>query len=136
MFEVFSNTSRVLAQNAPVVFDTQKFTDCRVRLNGAGNTITISTPGRYLVHFDAIAGSNTVDTAFTLQLFVNGVAQPCALTTNITPVASTGTSLGFDTLIQVNSSCCCANNAQTLQIIATTADAGTITHANLIVIHL
>nr|DAJ89365.1 MAG TPA: BclA protein [Caudoviricetes sp.]DAR22322.1 MAG TPA: BclA protein [Caudoviricetes sp.] len=35
-------------------------------MSGENNTITISTPGRYLVHFDGIAGSNTVDTAFSL----------------------------------------------------------------------
>lgn len=57
MFEVFTNTSQVMAQNAAVVFDRQKFSDCRVKLSGENNTITISTPGRYLVHFDGIAGA-------------------------------------------------------------------------------
>lgn len=136
MFEVFTNTSQTMAQDTAVVFDRQKFSDCRVRLNGTGNTITISTPGRYLVHFDGIAGSNTVDTAFSLQLYVNGVAQACARSTTITPLANNGASIAFDTLIQVNNSCCCANNFQSLQIIATEANAGTLTHANVVIIHL
>lgn len=136
MFEVFTNTSQVMAQNTAVVFDRQKFSDCRVRLSDQNNTITISTPGRYLIHFDGIAGSNTVDTAFSLQLYVNGVAQACARSTTITPVANNGTSIAFDTLIQVNNSCCCANNSQSLQIVATETNAGTLTHANVVIIHL
>ena len=136
MFEVFTNTSQTMAQNTAVIFDRQKFSDCRVQLNNTGDTITISTPGRYLIHFDAIAGSNTVDTAFSLQLYVNGVAQACARSTTITPLASNGTSIAFNTLIQVNNSCCCANNSQSLQIIATDTNAGTLTHANVVIIHL
>lgn len=136
MFEVFTNTSQIMAQNAAVVFDRQKFSDCRVQLNNTGDTITISTPGRYLIHFDGIAGSDTVDTAFSLQLYVNGVAQACARSTTITPLASNGTSIAFNTLIQVNNSCCCANNSQSLQIIATDTNAGTLTHANVVIIHL
>ena len=136
MFEVFTNTSQTMAQNTAVVFDRQKFSDCRVQLNNTGDTITISTPGRYLIHFDGIAGSDTVDTAFSLQLYVNGVAQTCARSTTITPLASNGTSIAFNTLIQVNNSCCCANNSQSLQIIATDTNAGTLTHANVVIIHL
>ena len=136
MFEVFTNTSQTMAQNTAVVFDRQKFSDCRVQLNNTGDTITISTPGRYLIHFDGIAGSDTVDTAFSLQLYVNGVAQACARSTTITPLASNETSIAFNTLIQVNNSCCCANNSQSLQIIATDTNAGTLTHANVVIIHL
>lgn len=136
MFEVFTNTSQTMAQNTAVVFDRQKFSDCRVQLNNTGDTITISTPGRYLIHFDGIAGSDTVDTAFSLQLYVNGVAQVCARSTTITPLASNGTSIAFNTLIQVNNSCCCVNNSQSLQIIATDTSAGTLTHANVVIIHL
>ena len=136
MFEVFTNTSQTMAQNTAVVFDRQKFSDCRVQLNNTGDTITISTPGRYLIHFDGIAGSDTVDTAFSLQLYVNGVAQACARSTTITSLASNGTSIAFNTLIQVNNSCCCANNSQSLQIIATDTNAGTLTHANMVIIHL
>lgn len=136
MFEVFTNTSQALSEGTAITFDRQKFSDCRVKLNGAGNTISISTPGRYLIHFDGVGGSDTADGVLSIQLYVNGVAQVCALTQNATPAASTGTALGFDTLIQVSNSCCCSNNSQTLQIIATSTAAATLTHANLVVIHL
>lgn len=136
MLEVFSNASQTLAQNGQVAFTTTKFSDCRYQISNTGTSITVRTPGRYLVSFDAVGGSSTENTAFTIQMYVNGVAQPCAQTTNSAPAANAGGPLAFTTLIQVNNSCCSVNNNRTLTFVATSATAGTITHANLAIIRL
>lgn len=136
MFEVFTNTSQTLAQNTAITFDTTKFSDCRVALNSAGKQITIKTPGRYLIHFDAVGGSTTASTPFTIQLYVNGIACPCAITTNTVGTANDLSTLGFDTLVQINQSCCCTNNSQTFQFIATNAISGIVSHANVSIIRL
>lgn len=136
MFEVFTNTSQTLTQNSAIAFDVTKFGDGRVSLGSSGKTITIRTPGRYLISFDAIGGSSTAATPFTIQLYVNGTACPCALSTNTVATANDLEALGFSTLVQVNQSCCCADNNQTFQLVATNAVSGTISHANLAVIRL
>ena len=136
MLEIFSNGSQALAQNAQVAFTNIKFSDCRYQVNNTGTSVVVKTPGRYLVSFDAVGGSTTADTAFTIQMYVNGVAQPCAQTTNTASDANAQGALGFTTLIQVNNSCCSINNNQTLTFVATAATAGSITHANLAIIRL
>lgn len=136
MFEVFTNTSQTLTTGTAISFDTTKFDDCRTSLGSSGKTISITTPGRYLIHFDAVGGSSTAATPFTIQLYVNGTACPCAITTNTVATANDALALGFDTLVQVNQSCCCANNNQTYQFVATNAVSGTITHANVVVVRL
>ena len=136
MFEVFTNTSQTLAQNTAITFDTIKFNDCRVSLNSTGKSITIKTPGRYLIHFDGIGGSTTASTPFTIQLYVNGTACPCAITTNTVGTANDLSALGFTTLVQINQSCCCADNSQVFQLVATNAVSGIISHANISVVRL
>lgn len=136
MLEVFTNTSQTLAQGNAIKFDTTKFSDCRMSLNSANTSITIRTPGRYLVSFDGIGGSGTASTAFTIQMYVNGVAQPCAQTTNTVAAGNDKAPLGFTTLIQVNNSCCSVNNSQVLTFVASETVSGTIIHANVSIIRL
>jgi hypothetical protein len=76
--------------------------------------------GVYMVHVDGVASAST-----TLQLYKDGVAQPQA--------QSTGTTLGFETLVQVprnNSSCCCSS-ATTIQVMNDVA--GTLENVNIVV---
>ena len=136
MLEVFTNTTQTLAQGNAIKFDTTKFSDCRMSLNSAGTSITIRTPGRYLVSFDGVGGSGTASTAFTIQMYVNGVAQLCAQTTNTVATGNDKAPLSFVTLVQVNNSCCSVNNSQTLTFVASNAVSGTITHANVSIIRL
>lgn len=136
MLEVFTNTTQTLLQGNAIKFDMIKFSDCRMSLNSAGTSITVQTPGRYLVSFDGVGGSGTASTAFTIQMYVNGVAQPCAQTTNTVATGNDKAPLGFTTLIQVNNSCCSVNNNQTLTFVAPNAVGGTITHANVSIIRL
>lgn len=136
MFEIFTNTSQVLTENTAISFSNTKFEDCRINLSNDGKSITIKAPGCYLFHFDAIGSSNTVDSPVSIQLFVDGTAQPCAQTTVTTAVAEGENGLSFDTLLQVKPSCCCTSGAQTLQLVMTEAVAATITHANVVIIHL
>ena len=136
MFEVFSNTTQTLATSEPISFSITKFEDCRIALSNNGQSITVKTPGKYLVHFDAVGNSTVVDSPITIQLYVDGTAQPCGLTTTTTSTAEGPGALSFDVLITVKPSCCCSEGAQTLQFINTATDTGTITHANVVIIHL
>lgn len=136
MLEILTNTEQTLAQNGQISFNLTKFSDNRMVVNSAGTSITVRTPGRYLVSFDGVGGSGTAATAFTIQMYVNGVAQPCALSTNTIATADDKMPLSFITLIQVNNSCCSVSNNQTLTFVATEATSGVITHANVSIIRL
>lgn len=136
MFEVFTNTQQSLAENAPIAFDTVKFDDCRINLSTDHTTITIKAPGRYLLHFDGVGGSDTAATALQIQLFVDGTAQPQAYSSNVATLANDNNPLSFDVLLVVQPSCYYVNKAQTIQIKNVSAETGTITHANLVIIHL
>lgn len=136
MFEAFTNTTQSLTQNAPIVFSNVKFSDNRMRLSPNGESVVITTPGRYLVSFNGVGGSSNATTEFTIQLSVNGNAQPCAQTSNTVSAVGELGALSFTTLIQVNQSCCCSNNSQVLQFIATDATAGSVTHANVTIVRL
>jgi hypothetical protein len=73
-----------------------------------------------MVSFDGSAAAST-----TVELYKNGVAQPQAQSTGITP--------SFITLVQVpeNNSCCPCTSGVSLQIVNTTAT--TFTDANVVV---
>ena len=136
MFEAFTNRVQTLAQNTAIVFDTIKFKDCRVLLNSAGNTITIATPGRYMLSFDGIGGSSTAATPFTIQMYINGEPKDCAITTNTVATANEAQPLSFNVLLSVNNCCYCVDNSQQIQFLQTNAAAGELSHANVTVIRL
>lgn len=95
---------------------------CTAVLSGS-STIELNKCGVYMVKFDGVAGTSTM-----VQMFKDGVAQPQA--------QSTGTTLGFTTLVQVpnnNCNCPCASGT-TLQFINETA--ATFDNANVVVTKL
>lgn len=92
---------------------------CTAELESS-NTIQLNKCGVYMVEFDGSAAAE-----ITVQMFKDGVAQPQA--------QSTGTSLSFTTLVQVdhnNSNCCCSSPVE-LKFVPTSA--GTFTNINVCV---
>lgn len=90
------------------------------------NTIALKKSGVYMVEVDASAS-----TASTIQLFVNGIAQPQA--------QATGTSPSFTTLVQVKDNDCrcnCCSSPTTLQVKNPTDASETFTDANIVVTKL
>lgn len=84
------------------------------------DTFNLNKCGVYMVSVDASTGTST-----TIQLMKNGVLQPQAQSTGITP--------SFTTLVQVpnNNSNCPCSSPTTIQIQNTTA--GTFTDANIVI---
>ena len=109
MLEAYS-INKQIAVDAPITFDNVTLKKgCTAVLSGA-STIELNKCGVYMVAFDGAAGTET-----TVQMYKNGVAQPQA--------QSTGTTLGFTTLVQVteNNCGCACSSPTTLQFMNDTA---------------
>ena len=118
MLEVYSTNVEVAAETAIPFQNVSLKKGCTAELSGT-STIKLNKCGVYMVSCDASAEAST-----TIQLYKNGVAQPQAQSTGITP--------SFVTLVQVpenNSNCPCAS-AVSLQVVNTTAT--TFTDANVV----
>lgn len=119
MLESYSLNVAVAA-NTAIPFNNDSITKGCTAIHSAPSTIELNKCGVYMVSFDGVAGTST-----TVQLYKDGVAQPQA--------QSTGTTLSFVTLVQVNhnnNNCCCTSPV-TLRAINTTA--ATFTNANIVV---
>ena len=135
MFEVYNSTSADYELNSLVEFDGVRYTDCRIRtLNGT--TFTFCTPGRYYLHFGAVGSSSVAAGNFAVQLFNNGVAVEGIRSEITSTAAGDPQSLGFSTIVNVLPSNCYIDNTVNLQIRVTSADAGTIDNANLVIFRL
>ena len=119
MLEIYSTDVDVAANSAIPFQNVSLKKGCTAELSGA-STINLNKCGVYMVAVDAVASAST-----TIQLYKNGVAQPQA--------QSTGTALGFVTLVQVaeNNSCCPCASGVSLQIVNETA--ATFTDCNVVV---
>jgi hypothetical protein len=119
MLQAYSENLTTTA-DSPVAFNSKTVQKgCTVTMAGP-SAIELNKMGVYMVHVDGVASAST-----TLQLYKDGVAQPQA--------QSTGTTLGFETLVQVprnNSSCCCSS-ATTIQVMNEVA--GTLENVNIVV---
>lgn len=122
MLEAYSLNVSVTA-DSPIPFNsTSLIKGCTVT-KPSTDTINLNKCGVYMVSVDASAAAST-----TLQLYKDGVAQPQAQSTGLTPT--------FTTLVQVdknNSNCPCASPT-TLQVVNTTAT--TLTDCNIVVTKL
>lgn len=92
---------------------------CTVEKTGA-DTFQFNKCGVYMVAVDCSTGTST-----TIQLVKNGVLQPQAQSTGVSP--------SFVTLVQVpnNNTCCPCSSPTVIQIQNTTA--GTFTNANIVI---
>ena len=122
MIQAYSENVAVTALS-PVPFNNIAVKKgCAEDMSGAG-AINLNKRGVYMVKVDATAGAST-----TLQLYKDGVAMPQA--------QSTGTTLSFSTLVQVdkdNSNCCCSSPTP-IQVMST--EAVTLANANIVVTKL
>ena len=122
MLEAYSLNTEVGA-TSPITFSNVSLKKgCTAVLSGA-SSVELNKCGVYMVSFDGVAGTST-----TVQLYKNGVAQPQA--------QSTGTTLGFETLVQVseNNCGCPCSSPTTLQFMNETA--ATFDVANVVVTKL
>ena len=119
MLEAYS-LNQAVGANASIPFNNISIKKgCTAQLEGI-SSIELNKAGVYMVAFDGVAGTST-----TVQLYKNGVAQPQA--------QSTGTTLGFTTLVQVpqNNNCNCASSPTVISVDNETA--ATFTNANIVV---
>lgn len=135
MFEAYNTTSTIYTTNQPINFSTIRYEDCRVQLRN-NNTIIINTPGRYYVSFHGVGASDTANGQFTVQLYNNGVAVPGIVTTISTSTATAPETLAAATIVNVLPSCAAICNNASLQFVATSTDAGTLTSANVVIFRL
>lgn len=119
MLEAYS-TNVAVAANAAIPFNNVTIQKGETAVLSGSQTIELNKCGVYMVAFDGVAAAAT-----TITMTKDGVAQPQAQTT--------GTSLGFQTLVQVpkNNSCCCFSSPTLIQLIVDTA--ATLTNANVVV---
>lgn len=135
MFEAYNTTNTTYTTNQPINFSTIRYEDCRVQLIN-NNTIVINMPGRYYVSFHGVGASDTANGQFTVQLYNNGVAVPGIATTISTSVATAPETLAAATIVNVLPSCVAICNNASLQFVATSTDAGTLTSANVVIFRL
>ena len=135
MFEAYNTTSTTYTTNQPINFPTIRYEDCRMQLRN-NNTIVINTPGRYYISFHGVGASDTANGQFTVQLYDNGVAVPGIITTISTVTATEPETLAASTIVNVLPSCAAICNNASLQFVITSADAGTLTSANVVIFRL
>lgn len=135
MYQIYNKTSTEYAQNAPIVFNTTKYDDCRVN-NQSGTTFSIRAPGRYLVSFNGVGSSTQATSPFTVALYQNEVELPETITTVYSTAANDVGTLTFSTIVNVLPSCAAINNRVNLQVVTTSANSGTMANANLVIYRL
>ena len=119
MLEAYS-TNVAVAADAAIPFNNVVIQKGNTAVLSGAQTVELNKCGVYMVEIDGTASAST-----TVQMTKSGVVQPQA--------QSTGTTFGFQTLVQVprsNTSCCCSSPT----LIQFTADAAvTLTNVNVVV---
>lgn len=118
MLQVYSSNLAVEA-NSPFVFNNVVLDKgCGERLNGT-SSIALERRGVYLVEMDGFATPDAA-TEVSIQLYVNNIAQPQAITTFV-PTAVTDTrTFGFKTFVRVvenNCNCNCLSSPTILTFV-------------------
>lgn len=117
MLQVYSSNLTVPANTAFPLMNVVLDKGCGESLSGS-STINLNKRGIYLVEMDGFATPDAA-TEVSVQLYVNGVAQPQAISTFV-PAAITDTrTYGFKTFVRVlenNCNCNCLTSPTTLQI--------------------
>lgn len=119
MLEAYSLNVTVGANSSIPFNSTSLIKGCTVTKPSA-DTINLNKCGVYMIEVDCSAATST-----TIQLYKDGVAQPQAQSTGLSP--------SFTTLVQVdhNNSCCACASPTAIQIRNTVA--GTLTDVNIVV---
>ena len=133
MLQVYSSN---LAVDANAVFPFNNVVvdkGCGEALS-APATIQLNKQGIYLVEMDGFATPDAA-TEVSIQLYVNGVAQPQAITTFVPAEVTDTRTFGFKTFVRVlenNCQCNCLTSPTTLQFINGTT-ALTEAHINVVI---
>lgn len=132
MLQAYSSNLTMAADTAFPLNNIVVDKGCAEKLT-APATIELEKKGVYLVEVDGYA-TPAAATLVSAQLFVNGVAQPQAIS-SFTGVAATVDTFGFKTFVQVsenNCNCNCCSSPTVLQI-RNGATALTDAHINVVV---
>ena len=133
MLQVYSSNLTVPANTAFSFNNVVLDKGCGEALNGS-QSIELNKRGVYLVEMDGFATPDAA-TEVSVQLYVNGVAQPQAISSFV-PAAITDTrTYGFKTFVRVlenNCNCNCLTSPTTLQIMNGNTDL-TDAHINVVV---
>lgn len=123
MMYVYTVSEQTIEVAAPIEFTTIGLSKGRNATQTTETTLTIGCPGIYEITFNG-----TATAAGTTQLYVNGE--------EVNGAASTGTTLSFTALIQVNPNCCAVTNnlPARIQVINDGAAALTLTNVALTII--
>ena len=134
MINSYSNTTRTLATNAPIIFDTNRITTgCTVTHTEGTPSFKLNRAGYYFVNFNCDISGATGDVG--VQLLSNDISIPGA-EASTTLAATTDTSnLNFSTIVKVLPSCSVIDNLQTLNFINTGLEA-TFTNVNVVITKL
>ena len=135
MFEAYTAVSTDYVLDDLVTFNNIRYSDCRVRVTN-GSTFTINTPGRYYVFFGGVGSSGTAASPFAVQLFNNDTAIPAVVSEITSTAADDPQTMSFSTIINVLPSNCYIDNTVNLQVRVTSADAGALANANIIIFRL
>lgn len=132
MLQAYSSNLTVAANAAYSFNNVTVDKGCAERLSGP-SSIELNKQGVYLVEVDGF-GTADAATLVSTQLFVNGVAQPQAIS-SFTGVSAAVGAFNFKTLVQVennNCPCNCTTSPTVLQV-RNGATALTDAHINVIV---
>lgn len=123
MMYVYTTSEQTIEAAAPIEFTSVGISKCRNVTQTTETTLTIGCPGIYKITFNG-----TATAAGTVQLYVNGE--------EINGATSTGTTLAFTALIQVNPNCCAMTNnlPARIQVMNNGAAALTLTNVTLTII--
>lgn len=117
MLQVYSSNLDIAA-NTAFSFNNQTVNKGCADVLSAPATIQLNQRGVYLVEVDGFA-TGTAAGANTVQLYVNGVAYPQAVS-SFTTAAATISNYGFKTFVQVvnnNCNCNCVSSPTVLQVL-------------------
>lgn len=136
MIQVYSNNLSVAANTAFPFNNVTLDKGCAERLS-APATIQLNQRGVYLVEVDGYATPDAA-TLVSVQLYVNGVAQPQAISSFMGTAVTATDTFAFKTLVQVaenNCNCNCFTSPTVLQVMNGDTDISDA-HINVIVTKL
>lgn len=132
MIQAYSSNLSVAA-NTPYTLNNVVVDKGSAETLSGPSSIQLNQRGVYLVEVDGFATASAA-TLVSTQLYVNGVAQPQAISA-FTGVASSADTFGFKTFVQVsdnNCNCCCYSAPTVLQFYNGATEV-TAAHINVVV---
>lgn len=118
MVQAYSTNITVAANTAVPLNVVTLQKGCSATTSGA-STISLNKAGIYMVSVNASGAVNGTADNISLQLFVDGVANPAAISTTNSTATTDTESVDFVTLVQVKETdrpCCCATAPTTLTV--------------------